>query len=78
MYPFSSLCGDTILCPFNSKEGKKAHVLTHEVVMGVQYNGIRESTMPNGVPRSSGLRNDFDLKPSSYRCVTFATELLVL
>ena len=77
MPPFL-ICCNTIPYPFNSKEGKKAHVVTQEVVMGVQYNAIRESTMPRLVPRSSGNRNDFGLKPSSYRCVNVAAALLVL
>ena len=66
-----SICCYTIPCPFNSKEGKKPHVLTPEKIKEVQYNGIRESTMPRDVPRSSALRNDLDVKPSSYRCVNF-------
>ena len=58
-----------MLPPFTSKKGKQPHVLTPEKVKEVQYNGIRESTMPTDAPRSSALRNDLDLKPSSYRCV---------
>ena len=75
--PLVSPCCSTIPCPFNSKTGKKAHVLTHEVVQAVQYNAIRESTMPKRVPRSSGRHNDFGLKQSTYRCVTLATALLL-
>ena len=76
--PCSLLAVTLFLALSNSKEGKKAHVLTHEVVMAVQYNAIRESTMPKRVPRSSGRHNDFGLKPSSYECVTFDTALLIL
>ena len=74
---FSLFC-NTNPCPFNSHNGKGAHVLTPEKVKEVQYNGIRESTMPQDVPRSSALRNDLNVKPSSYRCVNFATALIVV
>ena len=65
------LGSNNLPCPLYSREGKKAHVLTPEKIKEVQYNGIRESTMPRDVPRSSALRNDLDVKPSSYRCVNF-------
>ena len=51
---------------FCSYKGKRAHVLTDEKVREVQYNAIRESTLPPYVPRSSARRNDLGLKPSAY------------
>lgn len=55
--------------------GTTPRVLTPVVVEAVQLNGIRESTMPKDVPRSSANNNEFAMSKTSYRLVLSVEDL---